>query len=202
MRYNKWSGLKLNGLIAGKQGVAFVEDKLKDPSIKPYCARLCEICEELSTASAEDLTPLLSPPIQVRVVGHVSKADSQQGYAQYFLITTIGDINQGGTLIYAPVLRQYGKAKDAPRHPSPVFLSCGWMASVPPFGHSGPTLTRIANICEALVCEKVPSRPWNHRVSQGSIYPTGTRFHIPDFSFISGTLVTKRQPGPGAPLRV
>ena len=98
MRYNKWSGLKLNGLIAGKQGVAFVEDKLKDPSIKPYCARLCEICEELSTASAEDLTPLLSPPIQVRVVGHVSKADSPQGYAQYFLITTIGDINQGGTL--------------------------------------------------------------------------------------------------------
>ena len=63
------------------------------------------------------------------------------------------------TLIYAPVLRQYGKAKDAPRHPSPVFLSCGWMASVPPFGHSGPTLTRIANICETLVFEKVPSRP-------------------------------------------
>ena len=37
------------------------------------------------------------------------------------------------------------------------------------------------------------------RSPTGSIYPTGTRFHIPDLSLISGSL--ELQPGPGAPSR-
>ena len=49
-------------------------------------------------ASAENLTPRLSPPVDVKVHAHVKRADSGDGKAHYLLMTTIAEILQGTTL--------------------------------------------------------------------------------------------------------
>jgi hypothetical protein len=81
-----------------------------------------------------------------------------------------------------------------PPHPNSSFA-----CSAPPACDLPALVPALSFFPEA---EKVPSGPWNHRSLQGSIYPTGTRFHIPDFSLISGSPGDKASTVPGPVTRV
>ena len=91
-----------------------------------------------------------------------------------------------------PPTLHHSRCAPPPLHTS--YFAC----SVTPAGHLSalvPVLVLSPSLSPKLWSLKSSFGTLESQVPQGSIYPTGTRFHIPDFSLISGS------PGDQAPTR-